>query len=169
MSVSRKLLLGGGLVLVLWAMSYGLWYALFLEHQTLERMGGALATGFAQAAERKMGDAHTSLATYSQTQFDYVRQVDVHSHWGGLAVLLMLLGLAFDRVGFSERIRTALAALLVAGSFLFPLGVLLQTVDPGIAPKALGAAGAFMVILGLGAAAVGFVRGEATGQPGGTV
>ena len=159
MSAARKLLLGGGLALVLWAMSYGLWYALFVEHQTLESMGGALATGFAQAAGRKMDAAHASLATYSQTEFSYVRQVDVHSHWGGLAVLLMLLGVAFDRVGFSERVRTGLAALLVAGSFLFPLGVLLETMGPGTGPKALAAAGAAMVIAGLGAAAAGFARG----------
>jgi hypothetical protein len=164
MSAARKLLLGGGLALVLWAMSFGLWYALFVEHQTLERMGGALATGFAQAAERKMEDAHASLATYAAAEFDYVRQVDVHSHWGGLAVLLMLLGLAFDRVGFSERTRTALAALLLAGSFLFPLGVLLQTLDHGAGPKVLGAAGAALVIFGLGAVALGFARGEASGQ-----
>ena len=164
MSASRKLLLAGGLVLVLWAMSYGLWYALFVEHQTLERMGGSLATGFAQAAERKMEDARASLATYSDTEFDYVRQVDVHSHWGGLALLLMLLGAAFDRVGFSERTRTMLAALLVAGSFLFPLGVLLQTVDHGAGPKAVAAAGATLVILGLAAAALGFARGEAPGR-----
>ena len=164
MSAARKLLLGGGLALVLWAMSYGLWYALFVEHQTLERMGGALATGFAQAAERKMDDSRASLATYSETEFNYVRQVDVHSHWGGLALLLMLLGVAFDRVGFPERARVRLAALLVAGSFLFPLGVLLQTADHGAGPKALAAAGAAMAILGLGAAAVGFARGEASGQ-----
>jgi hypothetical protein len=161
MSASRKLLLGGGLVLVLWAMSFGLWYALFVEHQTLERMGGALATGFAQAADRKMEDADASLATYAVTEFNYVRQVDVHSHWGGLAVLLMLLGLAFDRVGFGERTRTALAAVLLAGSFFFPLGVLLQTVDHGVIPKLLSAAGAALVIFGLGAVAVGFARGEA--------
>ena len=162
MSASRKLLLGGGLALVLWAMSYGLWYAVFVEHQTLERMGGALATGFAQAAERKMENAHASLATYSETEFDYLRQVDVHSHWGGLAMLLTLLGVAFDRVGFSERARTGLAAMLVAGSFLFPLGVLLQTVDHGAGPKALAAAGAGMVIVGLAGAAAGFARGART-------
>jgi hypothetical protein len=161
MSASRKLLLGGGLALVMWAMNFGLWYALSVEHQTLERMGGALATGFAQAAERKMEDARASLESYAAAEFDYVRQVDVHSHWGGLAVLLMLLGLAFDRVGFSERARTVLAALLVAGSFLFPLGVLLQTLDHGVAPKIMGAAGAAMVILGMGAVALGFARGEA--------
>ena len=160
MSGSRKLLLGGGLLLVLWAMSFGLWYALFVEHQTLEQMGGSLATAFAQGAERKMQDAHASLAAYADTEFDYMRQVDVHSHWGGLAVLLMLLGVAFDRVGFSERARTVLAALLVAGSFLFPLGVLLQTVNHGAGPKLLGAAGAALVIFGLAAAALGFARGE---------
>ncbi|MGH9492362.1 MAG: hypothetical protein ACRD2K_02570 [Terriglobales bacterium] len=162
MSASGKLLLGGGLALILWAMSFGLWYALFVEHQTLERMGGALATGFAQAAERRMDDAHASFATYADTEFDYVRRVDVHSHWGGLAMLLMLLGIAFDRVGFSERMRTALAALMLAGSFLFPLGVLLQTADRGAGPKALAGAGAAMVIVGLGAAAIGFARGART-------
>jgi hypothetical protein len=162
MSAARKLMLAGGLALVLWAMSYGLWYALFIEHQTLDRMGGALATGFAQAAERKMDEAHASLARYSATEFDYVRQVDAHSHWGGLAVLLMLLGVAFDRIGFSERMRTALAASLLAGSFLFPLGVLLQTLDHGAAPKTLAAASAALVIAGLGAAAVGFARGART-------
>ena len=159
MSASRKLLLAGGLALILWAMGYGLWYALFVEHQTLESMGGELATGFAQAAEHKMKDAHASLATYAETEFGYVRQVDVHSHWGGLAVLLMLLGVAFDRVGFSERARVMLAAILLGGSALFPLGVLLQTADHGAGPKALAAAGAAMVIVGLGATAVGFARG----------
>lgn len=168
MSAARKLLLGGGLALILWAMSFGLWYALFVEHQTLEHMGGALATGFAQAAERKMEDAHASLAAYAAAEFAYVRQVDVHSHWGGLGVLLMLLGVAFDRVGFSERRRTALAALLLAGSFLFPLGVLLQKLDRGAGPKALAAAGAAMVIAGLGATAIGFARGHQE-DPGGTV
>ncbi len=164
MSAARKLLLAGGLALVLWSMSFGLWYALFVEHQTLERMGGSLATGFAQAAERKMDDAHASLAIYADTEFDYVRQVDVHSHWGGLAILLMLLGVAFERVRFSERARTALAAMLLAGSSLFPLGVLLQTLDHGAGPKALGAAGAALVITGLAAVAVGFARGEAPGR-----
>ena len=35
MSGARRLLLTGGIVLALWGMSYGLWYAVFAEHQAL--------------------------------------------------------------------------------------------------------------------------------------
>ena len=160
MSGSRKLLLAGGLALVLWSMSYGLWYALFDEHQTLEKMGGSLATGFARAAERKLPEANASIDEYAATRFEYVREVDVHSHWGGLATLLLLLGLVFDRVGYAERHRKVLALLLVSGSVLFPLGVILQTFDRGIGPQALAAVGSAMVIIALGAVALGFARQE---------
>ncbi len=160
MSGSRKLLLAGGLALVLWSMSYGLWYALFDEHQTLEKMGGSLATGFARAAERKLPEANAAIDDYAATRFEYVREVDVHSHWGGLATLLLLLGLVFDRVGYAERHRKILASLLVAGSVLFPLGVILQTFDRSIGPQALAAAGSAMVIIALGAVALGFAREE---------
>ena len=160
MSGSRKLLLAGGLALLLWGMSYGLWYALFDEHQTLEKMGGSLAMGFAHAAERKLAEANASIDEYAATRFEYVREVDVHSHWGGLATLLLLLGLVFDRVGYAERHRKILAVLLVTGSVLFPLGVILQTFEPGLGPKALAASGSALVIIALGAVALGFAREE---------
>ncbi|HXE89978.1 MAG TPA: hypothetical protein VNK82_03345 [Terriglobales bacterium] len=161
MSGSRRLLLAGGLALLLWSMSYGLWYAVFDEHQTLEKMGGSLATGFARAAERKLPEANAAIDEYAATRFEYVREVDVHSHWGGLATLLLLLGLVFDRVGYAEHQRKILALLLVAGSVLFPLGVILQTFDQGMGPKALAAAGSAMVIVALGVVALGLAREEA--------
>ena len=45
MSSARKLLVFGGLTLAAVGMLYGLHYAVFVEHQTLDTMGGALATG----------------------------------------------------------------------------------------------------------------------------
>ena len=48
MSQSRKLLVIAGLLLAVIGMIYGLWYAVFDEHQTLESMGSALADGFVQ-------------------------------------------------------------------------------------------------------------------------
>src|SRR5262249_20231225 len=134
-SVSRKLLIVGGFTVIIFAMSYGLWYALFAEHQSLEGMGANLATGFAQAASGKLSDAHQSIHQYASIKYDYVRHVDVHSHWGGLAMILIVLGAMFDRVGFSERRRLYLAVTLLAGSVLFPLGVALQTVNTSIIPS----------------------------------
>jgi len=145
MSTSRKLLLIGGLVLVNWAMAYGLWYALFAEHQHLEGMTASLATAFTRAGERNLPDARAAIDAYAKTKFAYVRHVDVHSHWGGLALLLILFGAIFDRVSFSERARLWLAAVFVAGSALFPVGVILQVADPGWLPRALAVLGSGMV------------------------
>ncbi len=159
MSGSRKLLIVGGLGLALWGMGYGLWYALFVEHQTLDHIGSSLATGFSQAAERKMVEAHAALDAYARTQFAYVRQVDVHSHWIGLAMLLLVLGLVFDQVGFGERMRYWLAAGLAAGSAIFPLGVILQTMNRSFLPQMLAIVGSGLVIAALGGVALGFARG----------
>ncbi|MCI0355161.1 MAG: hypothetical protein L0099_08995 [Acidobacteria bacterium] len=158
MSRPRKMLIVGGLALILWGMSYGLWFAVFDEHPTLERMGTSLATAFVKAAERKLPEANTALDNYAATRFEYVREVDVHSHWSGLAMLLIVLGVVFDRVAYDERKRLALAALLLAGSVIFPLGVILQTFDRGRLPQAMAVAGSGMLIAALAAVAAGFLH-----------
>jgi hypothetical protein len=160
MSPSRKLLLVGGLLLVLWGMSYGLAYALFDEHQTLESITTSLARSFSRAADKQMEGARAALDAYAAAKFEYVREVDVHSHWSGLALLLILFGLLFDQVNFPERGRFTLAAILVGGSFLFPTAVLLQTINPGIVPKALAAVAAALLISSLAAVAAGFARAK---------
>jgi len=165
MSGSRKLLLAGGLALSIWSMSYGLWYAVFAEHQDLDKMGGSVATAFIHAAERKMPDAQGALDAYAETRFSYVRSVDVHSHWGGLALLLIVFGAIFDRVGFDERKRLCLAAMLVAGAIIFPLGVMLEVANRGLAPKAIAVLGVALVTVALAAVALGFSRGERLGRP----
>lgn len=161
MSASRKLLLISGLALAVWGMGYGLWYALFAEHQALDQMGASLANAFARAAERRMPEAHAALEAFAQSQFNYVRHVDVHSHWTGLAMLLIVFGAIFDRVGFDERKRFYLATMLVVGAVSFPLGVVLQTANRGPIPKALAVLGSALVILALAAVALGFARGNA--------
>ena len=160
MSGSRRLLIISGLVLAIWGMSFGLYYALFVEHQALDKIGGSLASGFTQGAKGDLIEARASLQTYAEAQFDYVRSVDVHSHWIGLAMLLIVFGVAFDRVGFTEARRLLLAWLLVVGSVTFPLGVILQTLDRGIIPQAVAAIGAGLVIIALAAIALGFARSE---------
>ncbi len=160
MSRPSRLLIAGGLALLIWGMGYGLWFALFDEHQTLERMGVSLATAFAKAAERKMPEVHPALEDYAATRFEYVREVDVHSHWSGLAMLLMVLGLVFDRVGYDERKRRGLAAMLLGGSVIFPLGVILQTFDRSPVPQAIAVAGSGMLIVALALVALGFLRRE---------
>ncbi len=163
MSPARKLLIISGLVLAVWGMSWGLVYAVFVEHQTLDSLGGQITTAFVRAAERNLPDAHASLAAYSETESRYVRQVDVHSHWIGLAMILIVLGAAFERVSFSESRRMTLALLLVVGSAVFPLGVIMQTLMAGVLPSVLAVTGATLVIAGLAGTAWGFARAGQTG------
>lgn len=159
MSQARKLLLVSGLVLATLGMLYGLYYAVFVEHQILDRMGGALAQGFVHAAERNLPEAHTSIDQYVAAKYDYVRQVDLHSHWIGLAMLLIVLGAAFDWVALGEPSRMLVATGLAVGSFLFPLGVILQTVTHGSEfSKGLAILGSALVTIALAAVAWGFSR-----------
>jgi hypothetical protein len=159
MSPAQKLLIFGGLALACFGMLYGLHYAVFVEHQTLARMGGSLAGAFVEAAEGNLPAAQLGIDEYSETKYDYVRQVDAHSHWIGLAMLMIILGAALERAAFSERTRFLIAAALALGSFSFPGGVILETVTHG-SPlcSAVAAAGSALVIGAMGAAAVGFAR-----------
>lgn len=155
---SAKLLLIGGLALAIWGMSYGLWYAVFAEHQQLERIGGALATSFAESAERNPPGAQVALEEYRATKYVYERHVDVHSHWIGLAMVLIVLAFAFDRVGLEERMRYWLALALLVGAVVFPLGVLLQAVVYGAVTKGIAVAGSALVIGSLAGTAYGLWR-----------
>jgi hypothetical protein len=75
-------------------------------------------------------------------------------------MLLIVFGVAFDRLGFKESRRLLLAWLLVVGSVTFPFGVISQTLDRGIIPQAVAALGAGLVIIALAAVALGFARKE---------
>jgi hypothetical protein len=158
MKGSQKLLLVGGLALAIWGMSYGLWYAVFAEHQHLEGIGRSLATSFAESAGRNLPGAQAALEEYRATKYVYERHVDVHGHWIGLAMVLIVLAFAFDRVGFGERVRYWLALALLLGAITFPLGVLLQTADHGAGPKVIAVVGSALVIGSLGGVALGLWR-----------
>jgi hypothetical protein len=159
MSSARKLLLGGGIGLAALGMLYGLHYAIFVEHQTLDRMGGSLAQAFLSAAQRNTIEAHGAIDAYASTKYDYVRQVDVHSHWIGLGMVLIVLGVVLDNVAFGPQARMWIAVALVAGSFVFPLGVILQTLTHGAAlASAFAILGSAAVTSALGAVVWGLAR-----------
>lgn len=159
MSGSSRLLIFGGLALAAFGMLYGLHYAVFVEHQTLDRMGGSLTEAFRHAAERNSDEAQAALEAYRSMKYDYVRQVDAHSHWIGMAMLMIVLGTLFQRLNFGERVRQMIAFCLLAGSALFPLSVILQTYHhDAMAPKVLAIISSAAVITSLAATAWGFAR-----------
>jgi hypothetical protein len=159
MSRAGKLLVFGGITLAVFGMLYGLHYAVFVEHQTLDRMGGALAEAFVGAAQGNVPEADRAVDRYASTKYNYVRQVDVHSHWIGLAMLMIVLGAGLDAVAIGERLQTWMAMALLTGSVVFPLGVVLQTVSRGAAwASALAILGSGLVTVSLAVLAWGFIR-----------
>lgn len=155
---ARQLLLFGGITLAILGMSYGLWYAVFAEHQALDGIGHSLSSGFQAAAQKNSAAADQALLEYRQAKYAYDRQVDVHGHWIGLAMLLIILAIGFDHVGFSEAWKLRLAWLLFLGSVIFPLGVLMQTWSHGPIPRAVAIFGSGLVIMSLAGIVVGIFR-----------
>lgn len=158
MSGAKRILLLGGIAVALLGMTYGLWYAVFAEHQALDGIGASLARSFSAGANRNPAQAAQEMEAYRVAKYNYDRQVDAHGHWIGLAMVLVVLAIGFDYVSFSKKQKLWLASCLVVGSVLFPLGVLLQTVDHGAVPKIIAVIGSGLVIAALAAAIAGFLR-----------
>jgi len=159
MNASQRLLIFGGMALAVFGMLYGLHYAVLVEHQMLDRMGGSLAQAFTQAASRNPAASQAALEAYRSTKYDYVRQVDAHSHWIGLAMTMIVLGAAFGHVHYNESLRQTIALALLAGGTLFPLSVILQTYyHDAVLLKALAIAGSGLVIASMAAAVWGFFK-----------
>jgi uncharacterized membrane protein len=158
MSGATRLLLIGGVSLGLLSMGYGLWYAAFAEHQALDQIAGSLTSAFVSAANRDAMASQQALEQYREAKYSYDRRVDAHSHWIGLSLLLIVIAIGFDRLGLSERLKWQLALALLLGSFLFPLGVLLETLNKGAFPQTIAVVGSALVIAALAGSILGFLR-----------
>src|SRR4051812_19528041 len=154
----KKVLLVGGLALAILGMSYGIWYAVFAEHQALDDIGGSLTSSFQAAAAKDSLGADNALLRYRQAKYTYDRQVDVHGHWLGLAMLLIVLAIACDHVNTSQKMKLRLAWTLLIGSAFFPLGVLLQTSSHGPGPRLIAITASAMIIAALAGIVLGFLR-----------
>src|SRR4029077_6128373 len=149
MTSGRRLLILGGIALALWGMGYGLWDAVFAEHQALNNIGSSLAATFDAADRQKPPAAEAPFTCPRDSKYIYDRQVDVHGHWIGMAMLLIVIGIGFDRIGFTERHKAALASALLSGAVIFPFGVLLQTFNHGPIPRGIAILGSALVIVAL--------------------
>ncbi len=149
MNTAGRILILTGVILIACTMAFGVGYALFDEHQTLVGMGMHMATGFMEAASGDMEAAYGALDAYGALTQEYRNEVHSHGHWGMLSLILIVLGLMFDRLALSEKQGVLLASLLAASTALFPLGVLLQIGPAAAIGKLFAVAGSMGMVLGL--------------------
>ncbi|MEH6581875.1 MAG: hypothetical protein V7754_08070 [Halioglobus sp.] len=162
MNTAGRILILTGVILIACTMAFGVGYALFDEHQTLVGMGMHMATGFMEASNGNMEAAYSALDSYGALTQEYRNEVHSHGHWGMLSLILIVLGLVFDRLGLEQRKGVLLASLLAASTALFPLGVLLQIGPAASLGKILSMAGSIGMILGLLATVYGLFRSNDT-------
>ncbi|MFT4826672.1 MAG: hypothetical protein ACJASY_000816 [Halioglobus sp.] len=158
MTTAQRILILTGIALIACTMIFGVGYALFDEHQTLVGMGMHMAGGFMEAARGDMTTAFSSLDAYGSLSKEYRNEVHSHGHWGMLSLILIVLGLMFDRVGLSEKQGVMLASLLAFSTAAFPLGVLLQIGPAAALGEILAVLGSVGMVVGLLAAVYGVLK-----------
>lgn len=122
---TRRLLVLGGIALILCGMILGDVFAAFILHPNAGHIGAALmAATHAVAA----GDPHAAGAAF-QAIGGYLEnrgtKVDAHSHMIGFGYIALLLALLQPFVAFSEKTRKFLAKLFLFGAVLLPVGAFL--------------------------------------------
>jgi len=156
-SVPGRLLLTGGIFLVLLGFLHGSYYAAVdlyrheaLDYSILSKISGAAATQNAAAVE-------SGLAEYGQLQGDKAVNIAAHAHSIEFGLLGMLLAFFQPYVNLRETWKRRWALVLLLGSVLLPVCVLLE-VKYGLIAGGLADAGGLLVIVALLAMWIGILR-----------
>jgi hypothetical protein len=158
MTAPQRILILTGLFLIGFTMAFGVWYAVFDEHQTLVGMGVQMATGFTEMAAGDAEASATALENYAAINAEYRKEVHAHGHWGMLSLVLIVIGLAFNRLAITDRKGLLLAWLLALSAALFPLGVLLQIGPAAGLGKLLSVPASLGMVAGLLVSAWALIR-----------
>jgi hypothetical protein len=156
-SVPGRLLLAGGMVLVLAGFLHGAYYASvdLYRHEALDTsiltdMAKAAAANHARMVER-------SLEAYGQLQGDKAVKIAAHAHVIEFGLLAMLLAFFQPYVRLRETWKLRWAYVLLFGSVLLPVCVLME-LRYGLVAGGLADFGGLLVILGLFAMWIGILR-----------
>ncbi|MGE5324296.1 MAG: hypothetical protein ACM3SW_15615 [Actinomycetota bacterium] len=156
-TAAGRLLLGGGLLLVLAGFLHGLYYAgtglnrhEAADYNILARMSSA-------AAAQNGPEVKRALQQYGQLQGEKAVNIAAHAHFAEFGLLAMLLAFFQPYVGLRESWRTRWAGVLLVGSALLPVCVLLE-IKFGLLAGGLADFGGLLVIVAGFAMWIGILR-----------
>jgi hypothetical protein len=122
---ARRLLLLGGIGLILTGMFFGDIFAVYTLHQNAAQVGVNLA---AAANAALSGDRQAVFANFRNVSMfleSRGTKVDTHVHMIDFGYLALLLAMLQPWVGFAESSKRRIAWVFLAGAWLLPVGVYL--------------------------------------------
>jgi hypothetical protein len=152
-----RMLLAGGLALVLLGFFHGAYYAAadLYKHEELDYK--ILSTMSASAAAKDPAGVDNALAAYGQLQGDKAVNIAAHAHSIEFGLLAMLLAFFQPYVSLGETWKRRWAGIFLLGSLLLPVCVLLE-LRYGLLAGGLADFGGLLVILALLAMWIGILR-----------
>jgi hypothetical protein len=122
---ARRMLVIGGMALILAGMILGDIFAAFILHPNADRIGAALQTATHAVASQDPQSAGAAFAAIGGHLENRGTKVDAHAHMISFGYLALLLALLQPIVAFSEQRKKFLARLCLFGATLLPVGVFL--------------------------------------------
>jgi hypothetical protein len=146
---ARRLLVLGGIALILAGMILGDIFAVFVLHQNASRVGAGLAA----AAHAAVADDATAVITHFREVGGFLEnrgtKVDTHVHMIAFGYLALMLGIVQPWLALSESAKKRLAWVFLIGATVLPIGVFLIHYV-GLAYSPLEAIGWASIIADLG-------------------
>ena len=150
---ARRMLLIGGIALILVGMIVGDIFAVFILHPNADRIGAALMSATQAIAAKEPESAGAAFARIGGYLENRGTKVDAHAHLISFGYIALLLALLQPCVAFTEPRRKFLAKLFLLGAALLPVGVFLIHYV-GLAGSPLSAIGWASIFADLGGALV---------------
>ncbi len=122
---ARRLLVLGGIGLILAGMLFGDIFAVFVLHQNAARVGASLATAAHAALARDSSVVRASFQDVGSFLENRGTKVDTHVHMIDFGYLALMLAILQPWIAFSEATKSRLAWIFLAGAGLLPVGVFL--------------------------------------------
>jgi len=122
---ARRLYIFGGIALIAAGLLFGDIFAVFILHQNAARQGEALIAAAHAVAAGNVAAVNELFGHLGNVLEDRGTKVDAHVHMIGAGYLALLLALVQPHIAFSQQTKKLLAALLIAGGVLLPVGIFL--------------------------------------------
>jgi hypothetical protein len=122
---ARRLLVLGGIALILTGMIFGDIFAIFTLHQNAARVGASLTAAAYGALAGQAEVARANFRDVGSWLENRGTKVDTHVHMIAFGYLALLLALVQPWVTLQERTKRVLVWIFLAGAWLLPVGVFL--------------------------------------------